>query len=592
MRTPFSGILTILLVGITAFVMSAFLLLQLYYAKEQMQADLKERSENVVMRLSNAINPSIWNIYRKSIDRNYSSDMASAILDAELSDPYVVAIRVYGNFGHLYMGKVKEKDGRIVQFNEARHLADLMQVDQRQVHPIKNGSMTIGRVEVFFTHEPYKTRLRQLLALEVSKIAFIALIFVIFLYVALRKALLKPMENLQVARRTFESLGEAVMVVAPDKTLIDVNPAFQDVTGYRKNEVLGKTIDLINFETGHNMTIEKIWEAVDDFSDWSGEVIGQGKDHVRFPAWLTIDAVYNSRKELISYVGVFRDISEQKKAEEVLQRAYLDLEDRIRDRTHELSLAKDEADKANSAKSDFLARMSHELRTPLNAIIGITEMVIEDVRDAGNADLIEPLQRVYGAGHHLLDLINDILDFSKIEAGKMELHGFEIDLEPFLADIHSTVEPLMARNKNRFTLSGKHAIDRMVTDPVRLKQALYNLLSNAAKFTENGHVHLDVRVERLDCCREIIFAVQDTGIGIARENLEKLFGDFSQIDIDNTRASSGTGLGLSISKHLVVMMGGDIEVTSEEGVGSTFSIRVPLDGQNAVQLDNPKKEMA
>lgn len=581
-----------MLISVTALVMSIFLSVQFYYANQQMEKDLAEKAENVVSRISSALNPSIWNIYRKSIDRTVGSSMASAILDAELSDPYLIGIRVYGNFGHLYMGKVKLQNGEIVQYDEFLHENYLHGASQKQTHPIKNGVMTIGRVEVFFTHAPYQKRLRQSLFLEVGQIGVLALVFVIFLYQALKKALLKPMESLQVAQRAFESLGEAVVVMAPDKSVIDVNPAFLEVTGYQKDDVLGAKLDLLEKSRSPQLSINEIWASVDEFDDWSGEIVGRGKDNIRFPAWMTIDAVHNAAGDLISYVSVFRDISQQKKAEQKLQNAYLELEDRIRERTEELSIAKDEADDANKAKSDFLARMSHELRTPLNAIIGITEMVMEDAADHGREDITEPLQRVHGAGLHLLELINDILDFSKIEAGKMEINVIEFNFVEFLKDVELTVRPLTAKNDNSFKVTGADRILTMICDPVRLKQALYNLLSNAAKFTEGGTIHLDISVERAGNGHDVLFSIHDSGMGIPAEHMDKLFVDFTQLDINKKRASGGTGLGLSISKRLAGMMGGDIYVKSTEGVGSTFTLRLPLHRGSSLATDDGGQVLA
>jgi signal transduction histidine kinase len=228
---------------------------------------------------------------------------------------------------------------------------------------------------------------------------------------------------------------------------------------------------------------------------------------------------------------------------------------------------------ASQHKSQFLANMSHELRTPLNAIIGVSEMLREDA-EAAKQDL-EPLDRVLGAGRHLLALINDILDLSKIEAGRMELQLESFPLAPLIADVVKTIEPLAAKNANQVTVNCDGAIGTLHADQMRLRQAMLNLMSNANKFTERGTITVDARQGQESGRDWFTIAVADTGIGMTPEQLGKLFQEFSQADASTTRKYGGTGLGLAISKRFCQMMGGDITVESEPGRGSTFTIRLP-----------------
>jgi two-component system, NtrC family, sensor kinase len=228
---------------------------------------------------------------------------------------------------------------------------------------------------------------------------------------------------------------------------------------------------------------------------------------------------------------------------------------------------------ASQHKSQFLANMSHELRTPLNAIIGVSEMLREDA-EAAKQDL-EPLDRVLGAGRHLLALINDILDLSKIEAGRMELHLETFPLVPLIEEVAKTVEPLAAKNANQLAVSCDGAIGTLHADQMRLRQALLNLMSNANKFTERGTISIDARQGQENGRDYVTIAVADTGIGMTPEQMGKLFQEFSQADASTTRKYGGTGLGLAISKRFCQMMGGDITVESEVGRGSTFTIRLP-----------------
>jgi signal transduction histidine kinase len=231
------------------------------------------------------------------------------------------------------------------------------------------------------------------------------------------------------------------------------------------------------------------------------------------------------------------------------------------------------AERARSNLSHFLANISHELRTPLNAIIGVTEMLREDV-EAAKQDT-EPLDRVLGAARHLLALINDILDLSKIEAGRMELVLSSFLLSPLIADMVKTIEPLAARNGNQVVVHCDTAIGTMHGDQMRLRQALLNLMSNANKFTERGHIRIDAHQRQENGCDWITLAIADTGIGMTAEQMGKLFQEFSQVDASTTHKYGGTGLGLAISKRFCQMMGGDITVESEPGRGSTFTIRLP-----------------
>jgi signal transduction histidine kinase len=240
--------------------------------------------------------------------------------------------------------------------------------------------------------------------------------------------------------------------------------------------------------------------------------------------------------------------------------------DEIQDKSRQLA-------EASQHKSQFLANMSHELRTPLNAIIGVTEMLREDA-EAVNQDL-EPLDRVLGAGRHLLALINDILDLSKIEAGRMELQLEDFALAPLIDNVVKTIEPLAAKNENRVAVSCDTAIGMVHADQMRLRQALLNLMSNANKFTDHGAITIDAREKRENGRDWITLAVADTGIGMTAEQMGKLFQEFSQASSTTASKYGGTGLGLVISRRFCQMMGGDITVTSEPGRGSTFTIRLP-----------------
>ena len=229
---------------------------------------------------------------------------------------------------------------------------------------------------------------------------------------------------------------------------------------------------------------------------------------------------------------------------------------------------------ASQRKSEFVASMSHELRTPLNAIIGLTEMMVTNVARFGMEKAQEPLLRVNRAGTHLLGLINQVLDLAKIEAGKLELNPQSLQLAPLIDEVVGTARQLAEQNENRLVVETQENLGALTVDPMRLKQILLNLLSNACKFTKQGEVALHVR-KVVDGHNWIEFAVADSGIGMTAEQQAKLFQDFIQADSLTTRRYGGTGLGLALSRKLARMMGGDVTVTSEPGKGSAFTVRLP-----------------
>ena len=229
---------------------------------------------------------------------------------------------------------------------------------------------------------------------------------------------------------------------------------------------------------------------------------------------------------------------------------------------------------ASQHKSQFLSSMSHELRTPLNAIIGLTEMMVTNAARFGTEKAAEPLRRVHRAGSHLLGLINQVLDLSKIEAGKLELSPDWVNLTPLINEVVDTARPLAEQNNNRLVVKGQENLGSLTVDPMRLRQILLNLLSNACKFTKQGEVTLLAR-KLVNEGNWIEFAVSDTGIGMTPEQQAKLFEEFTQADSSTARQYGGTGLGLAITRKLARMMGGDVTLTSEAGKGSTFTVRLP-----------------
>ncbi len=249
----------------------------------------------------------------------------------------------------------------------------------------------------------------------------------------------------------------------------------------------------------------------------------------------------------------------------------------IETRDEELRVARDKAELANRSKSVFLANMSHELRTPLTAIIGYSEILEDDADDMGLEDFLPDLRKIKAAGKHLLGLINSILDLSKVESGKMELYIESFDLQELVSEVANTVVPLMEKNGNALQVEASDSLGSVNGDLTKTRQILFNLLSNASKFTERGRVRLEVNRHRGNGSDQFRFVVSDSGIGMSPEQLSRLFKPFSQADASTARNYGGTGLGLALCKRFCQVMGGKITVDSELGKGTTFTVTLPVD---------------
>lgn len=358
----------------------------------------------------------------------------------------------------------------------------------------------------------------------------------------------------QKQKQYFEAvvLNSPVAIVTLDLkgVITSFNPAFEKLFGYSQGEAVGHELDsLLN-------TPETLAAAVQYTEQATEEIArGIGKRKRSDGSFLDVE---------LAGVPVIVD------GERVgIMALYHDVTDLLR--------AREDAEAANQAKSQFLANMSHELRTPLNAIIGYSEILEEEAEEAGQAGFIPDLQKIRGAGKHLLTLINDVLDLSKIEAGKMDVYAETFAITDIVNEVATTIRHLVSKNSNTLVVDSPADIGVMHSDMVKVRQILLNLLSNACKFTERGNITLRVGREIGKDAHIIVFAVSDSGIGMTEAQLLKLFEAFSQAEVSTTRHYGGTGLGLAITRRFCQMLGGDVTVKSERGKGSTFTARIPAE---------------
>ena len=363
-------------------------------------------------------------------------------------------------------------------------------------------------------------------------------------------------ESLRIAAAAFDIL-EGIIITDNKGNILRTNQAFSEITGYSEDEVIGKNPSFLQSGRHEKVFYQQLWNEINTRGRWLGEIWNRRKSGDVLPLFTTITAVKNNKNDITHFVASYLDISETKQQQK------------------DLEIARDKAEVASRAKSDFLATMSHEIRTPMNGVLGMAQLLSDTELNKQQRDYINTIKL---SGQNLLTIINDILDFSKIEAQKMEL-------EPVTFNLRNTsfeVARLLTSKANEKGLELLFNIapscpQYVIGDPGRLRQVLLNILGNAIKFTEQGHILLDIRCNnKSGQDASIVFKVSDTGIGISNEQQQQLFKPFTQADSSTTRKFGGTGLGLSICRQLVQLMGGEIQIESSVDQGSEFSFEITL----------------
>lgn len=358
-------------------------------------------------------------------------------------------------------------------------------------------------------------------------------------------------------RAVVETAVDGIITINQKGLIISANPATETIFGYRASELIGRNVRMLMpspYYEEHDQYLENyVFTGNRKIIGIGREVQGLRKNGEIFPLDLAVSETRTEDGPI--FTGIVRDISERKRSEQMF-------------------LAKEFAERANAAKTEFLSRMSHELRTPLNGVIGFAEFLVDERPGALNDKQKEYLNDILNSGRHLLNLINDVLDLAKVEAGKMGFSPELFEIRQAIQEVCSVLQPLADKKSQKIHAKIRPGVNRVFLDQQKFKQVLYNLLSNAIKFTDDGgEIFISATMRKPD---DLELIVRDTGIGIREEHVSRLFTEFEQLESGTSRRYEGSGLGLALTKKIVELQGGRITVESEFGEGSSFTVLLPM----------------
>jgi PAS domain S-box-containing protein len=391
-----------------------------------------------------------------------------------------------------------------------------------------------------------------------------------------------------------EQSPESIIITDVNGKIEYVNEAFVQTTGHSRAEIIGQNPRILVSDKTPPERLASMLETVKQGKTWKGELYNVNKNNEDLIVYAIVTPLRQADGSITHYVSVQEDITIKKRLGEELDLHRHHLEELVVSRTVELADARQLAEAANQAKSNFIANMSHEIRTPMNGVLGMTYLALASTNDPKQRDY---LQKIHLSGQHLLHIVDDVLDFSKIEAGKMTIEAVDFSLEQLLKDLAGIMSgKITGRNLTLSFNIDPHLSNQMHGDPHRISQILINYTNNALKFTERGEINIFIRkLNSTPGGCMVRFEVEDTGIGMSAEQQSKLFQSFEQADSSTTRKYGGTGLGLAISKQLAILMGGEVGVRSELGKGSTFWFTAHLEqasGNTPQRHDTPDVQTA
>lgn len=511
--------------------------------------------------------------------------------------PYLL---IYVGAGIIFLSTLKMR--KILWLNQGNQYLGLWRILLVLIVVFLMGGL-LSDLGEFFSNVATEEKFIPLCAIKfLSKALFVYLI--VWLYHRTIGELLKINISKAYLDNILKSMLDTLVVVNPDAQIQTVNQALCNLLGYQVEELRGQSVEKILAEplAFDGLESTDLRQKLKAEFQGSSEKTYISKDGRHIPVLFSGSAMYDKAGLFQGIVCMAQDITQQKQAKEALRQYRKHLEDRTAELTTvntklrreiierkraeaEFHKAKEAAEAANKDKSQFLANTSHELRTPLNGIIGLSQLLKEDAKELGYTDFIPDLEAIQSSGEHLLALINDILDISKIEAGQMNLYLETFDISTLMGKVVSTTQSVIEKNGNTLVIDCASDLGTIYADPIKVHQVLLNLLSNAAKFTEQGTITLEVSREEKSKVSQskdelnssfVVFRVTDTGIGMTPKQLQQIFKAFTQADASTTRKYGGTGLGLTISRHFCQMMGGEITAFSQPGQGSTFTVRLPV----------------